>query len=117
MYRTSLEVKGQVHHVVIAYQQQFIHIVSVLCDEILFPLSEGVAGGRLYSPRGSLGYTGLGAGLEGWNTLHGRRGSGGRRRGRIGMGGGCDGSRLLLVACVVFCPCKNLKRRRRDHQR
>lgn len=25
------------------------------------------------------------------------------------MRGGCDGSRLLLVACVVFCPCKNLK--------
>ena len=68
-----------------------------------------MAGGRLYSPRGSLGYTGLGAGLEGWNTLHGRRGSGGRRRGRIGMRGGCDGSKLLLVACVMFCPCKNLK--------
>lgn len=65
--------------------------------------------GRLYSPRGSQGYTGLGAGLEGWNTLHGRRGGGGRRGGRVGMRGGCGGSRLFLVGCVVFCPCKNLK--------
>ena len=59
-----------------------------------------------------MGYTRLGAGLEGRDTLSRWGGSGGRGGRRVEVRRGRDGNRVC-AASIMFCPCQNLQRRER----